>query len=1071
MYRILFFVVILIVNQNFNAEIQADTIPVELRSPEIFGINKLPPRTSVWPAPDIKTAEISGYDDSPWVKPLNGEWLFNWVSSPDMRPQNFFKPEYDCSAWKKINVPSNWERQGYGIPLYSNDTYPFKPDFPSVMNEPPRYYTTYAQRNPVGSYRKTFEVPAQWKDKQIVLHFAGVASAMYVWVNGHFIGYSEDSRLPAEFNITPFLKKGQNTLAVQVYKYSDAVYLEDQDFWRMAGIFRDVFLRAVPKTTLWDVYAQPEVDIKTRKATITLHYTSANFTKGIKKGLSLNVAVIAPDGKKTVAAQQFNLKPLNKGFNMQFALPAIALDSVSLWDTENPATYHLMCELISSGNKVVEAYKLPVAFRKAEVRGHLLLLNGKPLKIKGVNRHEFDPDNVWTVSYKSMVEDIKWMKRANMNFVRASHYPNDPRWYALCNQYGMFVMDEANVETHGLSYHKKVLPGDRPEWALPCNDRMRRMVIRDRQQPCVLMWSLGNEAGYGKTFLEMRKTTHDNDPEKRLIQYADMNRAADFDSQTYPTTDWLLQHVQGKAKRKGERGESTNEEQHGIYPSGRPFVMNEYAHLLGNSGGNFSDYWKVIEQNEMLAGGFIWEWVYQTPTKTLANGKRVFVYGGDFGDQPNNGYNCVKGMVNADRVPYPHFYEIKKVQQPVSFRRIAENPLVIEVTNRFLSTGLSAFKWTCDMLCNGKIVKSVELPPVHLAAGKSDTLTIPRELQTYTSGDEVFVMVKVINPDSTLWAPTNTVIAWEQFAVSTPSSGVKLHGSGSEAVVTTENDGSIRVAAGKTTWLINRKTGLPATCIAGTDTLLQSPLRFNFWRAMLNNDRGWGVNRLMAKWKNEGLNAVVSELKVGPAVDGIVQIFSKLSFPATGANASLRYEIDAVGELNMQCTLNVPDSAPELPRIGFQLELPEDMRNISWYGRGPHENYADRKSAAAFGRYKATVDNWITAYIAPQDNANRCDIRNISFTNGQGKGISCAAPADNPVSVSAWPYSLKDIEQARHYFELPRRNFITVNIDHAQMGVGGDNSWGLPVHNQYRLKPGKTYQWSIKLNALKDFID
>jgi beta-galactosidase len=1045
---------------------KADTIPNEIEDATINAINKLPPRTSVWPCPDLSTAKSSAYDSSPWVQSLNGDWDFCWSPDPGKRPMDFYKPDFDIKTWKPIKVPSNMELQGYGVPLYSNSNYPFKADPPWVMGEPPKSFTSFSQRNPVGSYRHKFIVPEPWNGKRILIHFAGVGSAIYVWINGQFVGFSQDSRLPAEFDISKFIKKGENLIAAEVYKYSDGSYLEDQDFWRLSGIFRDVFFRAIPEAGLWDVYAHPEVDLKTQKATITLHYSSNNFSKPVKKGFSVTTRITAPDGSIIGKDQEFKLTPFSPGFSAEQTLPAIEIERVKLWNPEKPQQYTLWCEL-RQGNKVIEAFKLPVGFRKIEVQGPKLLMNGVVLKIRGINRHEFDPDNGWTVSRDRMVQDIKLMKLANINFVRGSHYPNDPRWYELCNEYGMMVMDEANVESHGLSYHRKILPGDKPEWTAACVDRMRRMVIRDRQLPCVMLWSLGNEAGYGNAFMEMRKAAHEADPEKRLIQYADMNRAADFDSQTYPTTGWLLQHVQGKAKRKGEHGETTNEEQHGPYPSGRPFVTNEYAHLLGNSGGNFLDYWKVIYAYDMLGGGFIWEWVDQTPAKRLPDGQRFFVYGGDFGDFPNDGYFCIKGMVNADRNIYPNFEEIKKVYQPAWFSMISDKPMVVEVTNHQLATNLSDYKFECEVFKDGISIRKETLPSLDIAPGETRQVAIPERLLTRTEKNEIFITLRLIQSAQTLWSSANHVISWEQFSLSQPKGELLSTNDKTQKIrIITEKDSTVKVAGDNFSVRISHQTGLPDEYTVNGVNFLSSPMNFNFWRALLNNDRGWKVQTIMDKWRMAGTTSLIKSIRAKQDVEGYAIVESRILFPETKSEVLVRYKIDGSGSVFIDFELNIPKEAQMLPRIGLQFEIPVDFQNIEWYGRGPQENYWDRKSGAAIGIYNSTVDNWVTSYVNPQENGNRCDIRWLKLSTNKGKSLYFQAPSANPLSVSAWPYTQNDLIESDHYFKLPHRDKITVNIDHLQMGVGGDTSWGLPVHDEYLIKPGKTYRWSFVMKGI-----
>ena len=582
----------------------AATVPPEIEDVGVNSRHRLPARGATWPAPDAAAARTSSYEASPWVRSLTGAWKFHWAPDPGSRPEGFHQPAFDVSAWRDIPVPSTWERQGYGVPLYVNHVYPFRIDPPRVMGEPPPEYTTYKQRNPVGSYRRSFEIPADWNGRRLILHFAGVSSAFFVWVNGRPVGYSEDSRLPAEFDVTTALRPGSNDLAVEVYKYCDGSYLEDQDFWRLSGIFRDVFVRAVPEVTLWDVYAQPLLDEALARASLRLHATAASFADTARSGLSVAMTLLDPAGKPAGRRTEVPLGDVAPGFGGEHTLLTVDYGAVKLWNPEQPHVYTALVEL-RQGGRTIEAHALPVGFRRLELDGVRLLLNGRELKIRGVNRHEFDPDQGYTVPAHRHAEDVRLMKQAGINFVRNAHYPADPRWYALTSAWGLPVLDEANVESHGLSYLKRVLPGDDPGWTAACVERMRRMVIRDRQYPSVLMWSLGNEAGWGSAFLAMREAARAADPEGRVVQYADMNRAADLDSQTYPTAAWLVDHVAGKATRKGERGEEMRAEQHGPYPSGRAFLMNEYAHAMGNAVGNFRKYWDVIDAHPMLVGGFI----------------------------------------------------------------------------------------------------------------------------------------------------------------------------------------------------------------------------------------------------------------------------------------------------------------------------------------------------------------------------------------------------------------------------------------------------------------------------------
>jgi len=1030
-------------------------IPTEIDDVKVYGISKLPARTTLWPSANVENAQKSDYDNNEWVKSLNGNWSFYWSHEPSVRPIDFYKPDFDISGWKAISVPSTMERQGFGTAIYTNSTYPFKVDPPHVMGEPKNWYTTYKERNPVGSYRREFEVPADWKRKQIILHFAGVSSAMFVWVNGQKVGYSEDSRLPADFDITNYLLPNvKNTLAVEVYKYSDGSYLEDQDYWRLSGIYRDVFLRAVPKTTLWDVYAQPDVDLKTENGKVSLWVSSANFSKKTAKNLSLTFSVKSPSGELILPQKEQKLSALKSGFAPEMALQTIDVGKVQLWYSENPVQYKVLVELKQKG-KVIEAYELPLAFRKTEVQGNTILFNGKPLKIRGVNRHEFSPDQGWYITEAEMEKDIQLMKQANINFVRNAHYPADPRWYALCDRYGMMLMDEANVESHGLSYHKRILPGDQPDWTAVCVDRMKRMVVRNRQFPSVVMWSLGNEAGYGNAFMAMNKITKATDPEKRLIQYADMNVAADMDSQTYPSLYWLLEHVQNIANRKGEQGQSSNEAQHGKYPSGKPFVMNEYAHAMGNSLGNFQDYWDVIYAYPQLAGGFVWDWVNQSMYKNLPNGKNGHLYGGDFGDKPNDGNFMINGLIASDRTKNPHFEELRKVYQPVSIRLIDKENIEIEIKNYELSGNLNKYTFSYEVLEDGEPASSGILPVVDVKSLETKRFSFKNQIH-FDKNKEVFISFKFTLREQTLWAEKGYTVAWEQFKMSDKRNiTLAIDKSVKLKPIIQSDSAFLQVTAKNTSLKINKKTGILAECSVDGKNLIASEMRFNFWRALTDNDKGWKAQDKLKVWKTEAQNYEVKSFDFKLTTDNQLKVNVLILFKGTQTIAALNYTVFADGTLKIEVEFNIPKKTPAVPRLGLQVELDSAYKHISWYGRGPHENYQDRKTSAAFGIYKSTVAEWVTPYVRPQENANRIELRWLRMENKTDKGISIVADNTSSFSASAWPYTQQTLENTTHDFELVNHKNTTLDIDCIQMGVGGDNSWGMPVHDQYMIYPGK----------------
>lgn len=1048
----------------FSQTIQAQ-IPKEIQDPAVTAVNKLPARTSIWPSPDIQNAQSSDYDHSPWLLSLNGKWFFNWSPDPQSRPVDFINPNFSYKNWKQIDVPSTIERQGFGIPLYTNSVYPFKANPPYVMDEPDKKFTTYKQRNPVGSYCRTFRVPKQWKGMQIILHLAGSSSGTFVWVNGKKVGYSQDSRLPAEFLLNDYLKDGENYLAIETYKYCDGSYLEDQDYWRLSGIFRDVFIRAVPETTLWDIYAQPIVNISNQKGAIQLHYTPANLGKESKKDLSVKLTVQTKDNKQVLASKNYPLTDFTDTFGKEVELPKLPVGTVELWSDDHPIQYKVIVEL-KNKNRTIEVYQIPVAFRQLIVEGNTIKMNGKKIKVRGVNRHEFSPNQGWYITKDEMIKDIKLMKQANINFVRNSHYPTDPRWYELCDEYGLMVMDEANVESHGLSYHRRILPGDKPEWSKACVERMKRMVIRDRQHPSVIMWSLGNEAGYGNAFMDMRNATLQLDPEKRLIQYADMNLAADIDSQTYPPIAWLEDHLKGKALRKGEHGESTNEEQHGKYPSGKPFLLNEYSHAMGNSLGNFKDYWDLFYANDMLIGGFVWDWVDQSLWKNPQNPQDGFVYGGDFGDFPNNNNFCINGIIGSDRKPHPHYYELKKVYQPVRFTLKQNSPLKITIKNYQQSRNLNELDWEYKLTTNGRVTSKGKLSPISIGPMEEKALTLPNSIHIDNDKEQA-LSIRLKLKGSEKWADKGHIVAWEQWILS-EKIPQNIKSKGKYPLKASENKDELLITGKDFKVMFNRQNGLLSRYILKGNDIINQPVTFNFWRALTDNDLGWKVNKKLGIWEQEADNFELTNWNFNQQADKSYLITGEYLFKSTKSKAVVEQQIFPDGKIAFRVDIKIPNDMPNIPRIGLQFQLAKDYQNIDWYGRGPHENYIDRESSAALGIYHSSIPKWITPYVRPQENANRCDIRWIRFSNPQNEGVLFTA-IQKPFECSAWPYTQKTLSESKHDFELKQKECINnvINIDCAQMGVGGDNSWGHPIMKQYQLN-ARNYKYEFTLQGIKN---
>lgn len=1038
----------------------------DLEDPQLLGRNRLPPRATGWPYPDLESARGGSYERSPWLLSLNGAWEFAWAPRPERRPAGFEAPAFDTAGWDRIQVPGSWEPQGYGTPVYSNYNYPFRVDPPHVAGVPPRHFTSFRERNPVGCYRRQFVLPAAWAGRQVYLHFAGGGAALYAWLNGHAVGFAQGSMEPVEFDLTPDLVPGSNLLAVELYHFSAISYLEDQDMWRLTGLHRDVFVYCAPPVHVWDFYVHPQVDAAGAAAALTCHYSLRNATTAAAAGWSWRLTLLDPAGQP-VLEQAGGLPVCPAQGTLAGTGPAATLPRPRLWSHETPALYTALFELRRDG-ATVEVRRSRLGFRHLELRDRQFWLNGQPLKLRGVNRHEAHPRGGRHVPAAVTRQDAELIKQANFNLVRTSHYPADPRWYELCDELGLLVLDEANLESHGLSYHRRVLPGDLPEWEPAAVDRMRRLVVRDRQHACVVMWSLGNEAGYGSAFPAMRRETLALDPEARPIQYADMNLAADVDSQTYPTPQWLLDHVAGKATRKGEQGQLSHVAQHGPYPSGKPFLMNEYAHAMGNSLGNFQDYWDVLEAHPMLIGGVIWEWCNHELEKRDRQGRCILAYGGDFGDQPHDGNFCCDGLVHGDRRPQPHYWEAKKVQQPVKATLLDAAGPQIRLQNKQSFLNLDRYLAHWELLADGIVCARGALGRLDLAPGQTRELDLPglAGLLSSQPGDaELLLNLRFLLAEATAWAPAGFEVAWDQLRLraGTPERTLPER---LPPLAGRQSGPALRVTGAAWSARIDTRNGVLTSFRVHGRELLAAPLRPHFWRVPTDNDRGWGHEAKLGIWKQAGAQATLTAWQMETPAPGLLRVTCELAIPAGTTRCRLDYLFSGAGTVDVTYEL-LPAGAglPIIPRLGLQGALPAALDHVEWYGRGPHENYRDRQTSAALGIYRASVADWVHGYTRPQENGNRGDVRWVRFTDAAGQGLCCTS-LDGPLAVSLWPYSQRDLERARHDAELPRRQRLTLHLDYGQMGVGGDNSWGLPVHAEYTYPADRPYRYSFRLTGL-----
>ena len=1030
---------------------QAD--PPDWENPRVFNINKEPAHATLVPYTDEATARRGALmftpgaapaPGSPYVRSLDGAWKFNWVKEPSLRPVDFYKPEFDVSAWKEIKVPSNWEFEGYGTPIFLNIIYPFKRDAPRVTEEPPKDWTTYAERNPVGSYRRTFTVPAAWGGRETFLVLRGVNSACYVWVNGQRVGYSEDSRLPAEFDVTKYLRPGENTVAVEVYRFSDGSYMEDQDFWRLSGIFRDVELVARAPLHVRDFYARTHFDAQYRDAQLAVNAKVRNASASAEK-FTLQAKLFDARGA-LVGAPFVGEGTAPAGGEVSLDLSQ-AVSNPLKWSAEEPNLYTLVLTLKDSRGGVLEAVPWRLGFHTSEIKDGQILVNGRPIMIKGVNRHEHDPDLGQVTTREMMVKDILLMKQHNINAVRTSHYPNDERWYALCDEYGLYVQDEANIESHGYGANEKQRISDSEDFTEAHVERVRRTVERDKNHASIFLFSLGNEAGWGRNFEAARAWVKTNHPELVLVYEAGASVHSDVFNPMYTKPQNLVKYWE----QKGE---------------GKPFYLVEYAHSLGNSTGNLQEYWDVLESRRGFHGGFIWDWVDQTFRKKTADGRDLWAYGGDYGDHPNDG-NGGDGLIFSDRRPQPELEEVKKVYQFVKVEAVDLAAGRVRVRNKHLFADLSYAEGSWELAENGTVVQRGRLPRLRTPAGQSEEVTLKLQHPLVKSGDEYFLKVTFALAADTSWAKKGHVVAWDQFPMSyslpPAPAAASVAAEAAPALAVEETADAVTLRGPRFLARIGKASGALEAYEVNGRPLVAGPLAPNFWRAPIDNDRGNQMAKRLGVWRTAAAERKVTNVSVERLGTGAARVTADATLPPAGSKTRTSFTVYGSGVIEVESALTPAAGAPELPRVGMQMLIPGEFRNVEWYGRGPQETYWDRRTGAAVGRYRSSVDELWTPYVEPQETGNRTDVRWVSFTNAAGVGLRAVGLPE--LYFSAWPFRMSELERAKHSAEIQMSKEITVNLDHRQMGVGGDDSWGAQPHAEYRL-PAQPYEYRFRLEPI-----
>lgn len=997
-------------------------------NPHVLGVNKLPYHATLgMPSKASERADIIS---------LDGEWNFHWSPDPESRPIGFEADEYDVGSWDKITVPGNWQMQNFGKPIYVNISYPFARNRPSVTSEPPKDWYAYDHRNPVGSYIREFEVTPEMLDKNLTLSFEGVKSAMYVWINGKKVGYSQNSMSPAEFDITDFVRPGSNRLAVEVYRWSDGSYLEDQDMWRLSGIFRPVSLVVRPYVHISDYNIDAVLNDDMSKASLTALVSLCNTGKKRDKGVSV---ILNIDGK-TIKSRPVDIMP---GDTVTVALE-YTLDNPMLWSAETPNLYPYSVSLQDKKGNTLQDYDWHLGVRKVETDGEIFKINGKNVKLRGVNRHDHHPRTGRWVDDATVEKDIRMMKQNNINFLRTSHYPDRPILYELCDRYGIYVMDEACQESHGYGYANEEMGHD-PEWRNAHVDRAVSLVLRDRNHPSVIIWSLGNEGGIGPNIQAMYDTVVAMDP-SRLPFYDCHPKYSALHDQGYPDPDLMRESAANI--------------------SDKPYIAREYAHAMGNSMGHFKEYWDVIYSDPSIAGAAIWDWVDQgiakpidgsslRPSSSLSLGEDEFwAYGGDFGDRPNDINFCINGLIGPDRVPNPHLHEVKHVYAPIWFTREGDR---IKLTNHDSFTPLDAYDYRYDILVGGD--KSHEGAFV-LDGGEVLIPNFPSDERG------VWLNVYACLPESRPWAEKGHIVASEQFELS-PYTISPVPSKGKTPDVSRDKE-NIVVKTADSEYMIDNSGALVSWKMSGKE-LLSAPLEPYFWKPVNDNQSKNGYYcETMKVWEEMARKRIVKDMKVDKK-DGDVVVTSDMSIPI-GANYKLTYTFDSEGRVKVEADyVPMSDTIPLMPKFGMRMRLPKELTDIEYLGRGPWENYPDRKRSAFIGRYGMPLSEYMHDYIRPQDNGNRSDVFYMSFMPSEGTDLPAIRidAVGEPLCIRAWDYGEEDLEEASHPFELRRRDFINVNIDSNVHGVGGTDTWGRPTLDKYTVKGTEPHSYSFILSAFR----
>lgn len=1040
-------------------------------NPEIFKINKEDGHAIMMPFDNEKDALSA--NESNYKQSLNGKWKFYWQRGLKNQPENFQLTSFDDSHWDEINVPSVWQTQGYSVPYYYASTFPkafsrSKGKIPSIDHD----------MQEIGFYRKSFTLNENFNGREIFLHFGAAKSALEVYVNGEFVGYSQGSMTPHEFNVTKVLKPGENVITAKLYRYSDGSYLEDQDMWWLCGIYREVYLFAEPKLCLRDFYFKTDFDDSYTDSNVTLNMYINNYNN-IRGKMTASAKLIDSNGKEILlGTKETDLSGGNEAVTFTETVKA-----PEKWSAETPNLYTLVMTIELDGKIIcVKTYK--VGFKKVEIKGEKIYYNGMPLMIKGVNRHDFDCDNGWAVPRERYTQDLDIMKQNNINSIRTSHYPDDPYFYDMCNKYGFYVMDECEVETHGV--RRKGVPGSNPVWTGAVVDRMQRMVLRDRNNPCVFMWSLGNEAGDGSNFMEMKKAALALDNSRQFHYEGDFDLTkSDVISRMYPTKD-IMEKLGNKqpitislydniANQLAADSKPIKAEMY----EGKPVVLCEYAHSMENSLGNFQEYIDDFEKYDNMCGGFIWDFVDQALHVKDENGNDNYLYGTDFqGQEPHklidipnttamtgsNVYFCANGIIGADRKPHPQIVEVKHGYQNIGITAIDASNGEFKLKNKFLFTNLSDFNCKWVIKAEGEEVLSGELGKIECAPLEECDIKIDFDSSKLPKDKEVILTVSFETTKESLGIEKDYEIAFEQFIINPMPQPKDSNADGS---LDFDVNGKRVTVKGDNLEVIVDDGKVVSYKIEGKE-LLKAPLMPNYFRALTDNDIDflnftpqWAKFHPFYAWQRATHRTSADKTEV---IKNKNAVEIHIAFSTAGLKKSVAtYRVYPDGRLYVFHSA-VPTKG--MLRFGYQMTMDKSMEYITWYGRGPKPTYIDRKLGSKIDLYKSSVTDFEYRYMRPQESSNRCDVRYFTLTDKNGFGIRVDAYYDNPINFSAYHYTTDGLEKATHINDIPYEDITTVNIDHRQLGVGGDLPGQAFVREPYTMPKGQKQEYSFVITPI-----